>query len=191
MRRRPRAAAATLAAVGLALSGCGDRAGSGGEETGGPDAARAAAASREVPPRGARDRIVRVVDGDTVRLRSLGRTRLIGIDTPEVFFGRECFGRAASNFTRRLLPPGTKVRRDFDVERRDRYGRALVYLWRERRGVFVNAAIVRAGYGVPLTIPPNVRHADLFVRLAREAREAERGLWSPRTCGGDPDRRVR
>jgi hypothetical protein len=41
-----------------------------------------------------RDTVVRVVDGDTVVLRSAGKSRLIGVDTPEVF------GRP------RLLRPG-------------------------------------------------------------------------------------
>jgi micrococcal nuclease len=28
-----------------------------------------------------------------------------------------------------------------------------------------------------MTVPPNVRHQALFVKLQRDAREAERGLW--------------
>lgn len=31
----------------------------------------------------------------------------------------------------------------------------------------------------------NVRHADLFVTLEREARESDRGLWSSEACNGD------
>ena len=49
-----------------------------------------------------------------------------------------------------------------DVEERDRYGRLLAYVYRARDGLFVNAALVRRGYAVPLTIPPNVTHADEF-----------------------------
>ena len=29
-----------------------------------------------------------------------------------------------------------------------------------------------------MTVPPNVRHQALFVKLQRDAREAGRGLWS-------------
>lgn len=32
------------------------------------------------------------------------------IDTPEVYFEPECYGRQASAATKRLLPPGTLVR---------------------------------------------------------------------------------
>lgn len=50
-------------------------------------------------------------------------------------------------------------------------------------GEFVNAALTARGYAVPLTIPPNVRHADLFARLAREARDAKLGLWAEKAPG--------
>jgi micrococcal nuclease len=120
------------------------------------------------------ERVVRVVDGDTVVLSRSGRSRLIGVDTPEVFGRHECFGRQASAFTRRRLQ-GRRVRVRLGVEPRDRYGRALVYLWHGER--LFNADLVRLGYATPMTIPPNVQYADRFVRLAREARRANRGLW--------------
>ena len=133
-------------------------------------------------PRDARTAAVeRVSDGDTVVLAGLGRSRLIGIDTPEVFGPDECFGRRASAYVKRLLPEGTRVRYRLGVEERDRYGRPLVYVWLEDRR-FLNALLVREGYATPLTIPPNVDYAKRFAALARRAREAGRGLW--RACGG-------
>jgi micrococcal nuclease len=133
------------------------------------------------------DQVVRVVDGDTVVLRSAGKSRLIGVDTPEVFGGRECFGREASAFAKRLLRVGLRVGVERDVEERDRFGRTLVYL-RLPDGRSFNELLVAEGYAVPLTIPPNVRHAERFRELARRARERAAGLWSSRSCGGDPDR---
>ena len=38
--------------------------------------------------------------------------------------------------------------------------------------------VVRRGYAQVMTIPPNVKHQGLFLKLQREAREAGRGLWS-------------
>jgi len=133
------------------------------------------------------DQVVRVVDGDTVALRSAGKSRLIGVDTPEVFGSQECFGREASAFARRLLRPGLRVRVEPDVEQRDRCGRALVYL-RLPDGRSFNELLVAEGFAVPLTIPPNVRHAGRFRELARRARERSVGLWSAGSCGGDADR---
>ena len=122
----------------------------------------------------------RVVDGDTVVLSGIGKARLIGIDTPEVFGEAECYGRAASDYAKRVLRRDTPVRYRLGVERRDRYGRALIYLWL-RDGRFFNAMLARDGYATQLTIPPNVEYADRFRTLVREAREAHRGLWG--SCG--------
>jgi micrococcal nuclease len=123
-----------------------------------------------------RDTIARVTDGDTVVLERLGRTRLIGIDTPEVHPVEECFGRAAADRMAQLVPPGTRVRYAFDRERRDRYGRALVFLF--KGDAQINAALVREGYALPLRVPPNTSEAERFDRLARDARRHDRGLWS-------------
>jgi len=135
------------------------------------------------------DEVVRVVDGDTVVLRSAGKSRLIGVDTPEVFGEQECYGREASAFAKRILRPGLRVGVERDVEDRDRYGRTLIYLRLPDRRSF-NELLVSEGVAVPLTIPPNVRHAERFRTLARSARDRGAGLWSARACGGDPDRPV-
>ncbi len=107
--------------------------------------------------------------------------RLIGVDTPEVYGRVECFGREASAFVRRLVPVGSTVRYRLGVEQRDRYGRALAYVWL-RDGRFLNALLVERGYAQPLTIPPNVDYAARFRAAARRAREAGRGLWARSGC---------
>jgi endonuclease YncB( thermonuclease family) len=137
-----------------------------------------------------RDEVVRVVDGDTVVMGAAGKSRLIGVDTPEVFGGQECFGREASRFAKRVLRPGLRVGVERDVEERDRYGRALIYV-RLPDGRSFNELLVAEGFAVPLTIPPNVRHAERLRELARWARERAAGLWSSRSCDGDPDLLVR
>ena len=123
--------------------------------------------------------VERVVDGDTIVVRGVGRVRLIGVDTPEtVSPGRpvEFFGREASAFAKRLLE-GRPVRLEYDRERTDRYGRTLAYVHLED-GTFANAEIVRRGYGHAYTRFP-FRYLDRFRRLEREARAAGRGLWNP------------
>jgi micrococcal nuclease len=129
--------------------------------------------------------VVRVVDGDTIRVRLGDRTervRYIGIDTPEsVKPGTpvQCYAKRASAANEALVA-GQRVRLVGDVEHRDRYGRLLAYVYRAGDGAFVNALLVRDGYARTLTIAPNVAHAAEFARLARGAREAGRGLW--RAC---------
>jgi micrococcal nuclease len=132
-------------------------------------------------PAGARTAVVeRVVDGDTVELAGVGKARLIGVDTPEVYGGAECFGRQASAYAKRLLD-GRRVRYEVGPGERDRYGRLLVLLWLEDGRSF-NALLVSRGYAQPLTVPPDDEHAARFVALARRARERGVGLWAPGAC---------
>lgn len=133
--------------------------------------------------------VQRVVDGDTLVVETGGvqeHVRLIGIDTPEsVKAGTEveCYGKEASANTEELLPEGTAVVLERDIEARDRYDRLLAYVYRASDGVFVNLAMVDQGYAQPATYPPNVAHTEEFVAAGRVARESGRGLWG--ACGGD------
>lgn len=130
-----------------------------------------------------RAQVLRVVDGDTIRVRLDGRTervRYIGIDTPESVkpgTAVQCFAKRASAANAALVA-GRSVRLVADVEERDRYGRLLAYVYREPDGAFVNARLVRDGYARTLTIAPNVAHARELADLARAARREHRGLWS-------------
>ncbi len=124
--------------------------------------------------------VVEVVDGDTIRVDLDGQetaVRLIGIDTPErdgPYTSRECYGEEASGFTHDSLA-GRTVELDFDVERTDRYGRTLAYVWLD--GALFNERLVRSGYAVVTTFPPNVRYVGRFTAAQRRARDEQRGLW--------------
>lgn len=127
-------------------------------------------------------RVVRVIDGDTIQVCCVAgkkeKVRYIGINTPETKHavkGVEYYGKEAAEANRKLVADKT-VRLEFDVDRRDKYGRLLAYVYLED-GTFVNALLVQNGYAQIMTIPPNVTHQELFLRLQREAREAGRGLW--------------
>jgi len=124
--------------------------------------------------------VTRVVDGDTAILEGLGRSRLIGIDTPEVHGRVECFGAEASRFAERTLE-GQRVRYEIGAEARDRYDRALVYVWLAD-GRLVNELLVARGFARTLAIVPNVRFAARLDARGREARLAERGLWAAAAC---------
>ena len=126
--------------------------------------------------------VVRVVDGDTINVQLADRVekiRYIGINAPEIHHpikGAELGGRAAAQVNRGLVI-GRRVRLELDVQPRDRYGRLLAYVW--VGDTMVNAELVRLGYAQVMTVPPNVRYQDLFLKLQREARDASRGLWRP------------
>jgi micrococcal nuclease len=125
--------------------------------------------------------VVRVVDGDTIHVRvdgQLEKVRYIGVNTPEVHHpskGEEPGGREAHAVNRRLVE-GKRVRLELDVQSRDRYGRLLAYVW--IGDTMINAELVRLGYAQVMTVPPNVRHQALFLKLQRDARQSNRGLWT-------------
>jgi len=136
--------------------------------------------------------VVRVVDGDTLDVDLGGstvRVRLLGIDTPETVDENrpvQCFGHEASSYLTQLLPKGSGVRLERDVEARDRYGRLLVYLYRQDDGVFVNAALLEGGYATTLSIAPNTVRARDFEVLRVEAQHDKRGLWGACPSFGSP-----
>jgi micrococcal nuclease len=130
-------------------------------------------------------RIHFVPDGDTVWLANGERVRLVQIDAPEAQGSeRECYGAAARAVLRRLAPPGTTVRVEADprLDQVDRFGRLLRYVFRGR--VNLNLELVREGAAtVWFYRGDRGRYASAFLRAAREARAARRGLWGacPRT----------
>lgn len=139
-------------------------------------------------------KVVRVIDGDTIEVAYVAgaqlpatRVRLIGINTPESTTRVEPFGKEASAYTEQQLE-GKTVWLEKDVSETDRYGRALRYVWltkppaeptdKDIRTHLFNAILVLAGYAQVATYPPDVKYVDYFIRFQREAREANRGLWS-------------
>lgn len=118
-----------------------------------------------------RARVTQVVDGDTVALEGVGRTRLIGVDTPEE--GR-CYDNAATAFTRSRLD-GQLVRYEVGVEPEDRYGRTLAYVYRGDE--MHNLALLEGGYAKVLTIPPNDKFAARFERAERSAESTSTGRF--------------
>ncbi len=159
--------------------------------------------------------VKRAVDGDTLELENGEKVRLIGIDTPEMHESNKLrrdslrsgqdvdaikkLGLRAYEFTKNLVE-GRRVKLEFDVEKKDKYGRSLAYAFMhyganepakesfdsakhpdyfiDKRGIFVNATIIKAGYASLMTFPPNVKYADLFLGLYQEARQSQRGLWA-------------
>jgi micrococcal nuclease len=127
--------------------------------------------------------VTKVVDGDTFWVNdgtSKGlKIRLIGVDAPESrkTFKKEVgyYGKEAKIYLTKLLIR-KKVRLEYDLNRTDQYGRTLAYVYLED-GTFVNAELVEKGFAMTLTVPPNVKFANEFLKLQTEARQNKRGLW--------------
>jgi micrococcal nuclease len=140
-------------------------------------------------------KILRVTDGDTLKVNYKGKeesVRLIGIDAPESKINKKArndaqrsgedlktitaMGKEATKFVKSLVKPGDTVTIEFDVQKRDKYGRLLAYVYLSD-GKMLNEEIVKDGYANLMTIPPNVKYQERFLKVYREARENRRGLW--------------
>jgi micrococcal nuclease len=128
--------------------------------------------------------VTQIIDGDTIYVALGGttyRVRYIGMDTPE----RGDYFLDDATEANRGLVEGQQVILVKDVSETDRFGRLLRYVYLED-GTFVNAELVRQGYAVIATFPPDVRHQALLLELEREAREADQSLWTQSSGSNQP-----
>lgn len=132
--------------------------------------------------------VVKVHDGDTVSVILNSRkekVRLIGIDAPEI--GQQPWGEETKKYLESLLSSsGWKIKLEYDVERRDKYGRILAYL-RTADGKLINLQMVRSGYAMLFTVPPNVRYVNELKAAQQEARERKLGIWGVRGLKERPE----
>lgn len=128
-------------------------------------------------------RVAEVIDGDTVALATGRLVRYIGMDAPEVrhrehgrwVYDPEPFGVAALEENRRLVE-GRPVRLRFDVERTDRFGRLLAYVFVD--DLMVNEQLVREGLARAHRYGRNAAMAARLEAAERDARAARRGMWA-------------
>lgn len=122
-------------------------------------------------------KVTKVIDGDTLELEGGQKVRYIGIDTPETKHpakGVQCFGKEAAAKNKELIE-GKEAIIEKDVSETDRYGRLLRYVY--IGNLFINDYLVREGYALASTYPPDVKYQDQFREAEKEARENNRGLW--------------
>lgn len=134
-------------------------------------------------------KVQEVIDGDTiVVVLADGReekVRFIGVNTPEISGQVQPYGLEAKAYTEKRLD-GRRIYLELDTAERDKYGRLLAYVWLERprntsvseiRDKMFNAELLLEGYAQVMTVPPNVKYAEIFKQLENEARNARKGLW--------------
>ena len=138
------------------------------------------------PAAGKQATVTSVADGDTIEVRVGNRTedvRLIGIDTPEIYFGAECGAAGASRSIKRMLGAGDRVKliRDRSQDNRDAYDRLLRYV--EVRGRDIGRKQIRKGWAKPYVFESPFRRLGSYRRARDQARSRNRGVW--RRCGGE------
>ena|SRR3989344_4656698 len=116
--------------------------------------------------------VVRVVDGDTIKIDGGESVRLIGINSTER--GKECYAEAKQKLTE--LVDGKIVFLEKDVENRDKYGRLLRYVY--LGGNFVNIEMAETGNAYAYEYPPSVRYSEKIAKAEEKAQAGHVGcLW--------------
>jgi len=123
--------------------------------------------------------VKKVIDGDTVILADNDRVRYIGINTPEIKNRykekEEPYGPEAKEFNRTLVEDKW-VKLEFDIEKRDRYGRLLAYVYAGDK--FVNGMLIREGLAKAYPFEPNTKYKQRFRDYEKEAKDGRKGIWS-------------
>lgn len=127
-------------------------------------------------------KVLKVIDGDTIDVKiikgSKKRIRLIGIDTPEVYGGTDCWGPQASTWLKKRLPRGTRVQLTSDPSQdlEDRYNRLLRYV--HKGGTDMNKAQVRAGNAKVYVYDNDpFQRTKAYKSAQSKAKRANAGLW--------------
>ena len=116
--------------------------------------------------------------GDTVVLTAGQQVRYIGINAPEIDHDNhkaQPWGYQARSFNKKLVL-SQKIRLEYDVERSDRYGRLLAYVFLED-GSFVNARLLQTGLAFYLYRKPNLKYRNLLLHAQQKAMVSKKGMW--------------
>jgi micrococcal nuclease len=145
-------------------------------------------------PGGLVSAIVRdVLNGHTIEVAVSGvvkRVNLIGVNAPlppQPDQPGECFGaEAAAGLADILGLDGQFVLLETDETQGelDRQGQLLSYMWLPD-GRMVNYEMIARGYAFSESFNLPYAYQEVFAQVGGEAREDQRGLWSPETCNGE------
>ncbi len=115
--------------------------------------------------------VKQVLNSNTIILDNDKVVKYIGVEK----VSSELFSRNAYEFNKSLVE-GKKIRLEFDELSYDDKGNILAYVFLD--DVFINAKIIEQGYGSVFIISPNIKYADMLIKLEREARSTKIGMWS-------------
>ena len=124
-----------------------------------------------------KERVSRVVDGDTIKLRNGETVRYLDIDTPETVHPTkpvECYGPDSDDHNNKLVN-GKVVYLYVGANAKDKYGRTLAYVFTNNS--FVNGELVSEGFA---TVRSYGQPGELFENLMefqKKARLLDKGLW--------------
>lgn len=128
-------------------------------------------------------KVVRVVSGQSLEVLGMAeqpnlisQVRLIGIDAPDL--RQQPWGDDAKEALEALIGSIEQpVTLEFDIEPKDKIGRTLAYVWKDK--VLLNEQIVKLGYALFVARSPNHKYDSLLERAQQWARLMGQGIWNP------------
>lgn len=125
-------------------------------------------------------RVVKVQDGDTLKLVDGRSVRVLGINAPEITVGQkhgQPLGQESlANARQFVARAGGEVRLGFDAETRDHYGRWLAHVY-DKSGRNFAVEQIRAGMAFQVTVPPNRAQESCLASIEWRARKNPTGVW--------------
>ncbi|MDF5718957.1 MAG: thermonuclease family protein [Rhizonema sp. PD37] len=104
----------------------------------------------------------------------VSQVRLLAIDAPDL--QQRPWGDDAKLRLEELIG-GQRVILEFDLEEKDKFGRTLAYLWKDK--VLLNEQLVKDGYALFVMRSPNHKYDQRLERAQQWARLVGLGIWNP------------
>lgn len=126
-------------------------------------------------------KVVRIVSGQTFEVLGMGdqpnlisQVKLIGIEVPDL--RQRPWGEDAKSSLESLIGDQS-VMLEFDLEAKDKIGRTLAYIWKDK--VLLNEQMVRNGKALFIARSPNHKYDLKLERAQHWARLMGEGIWNP------------
>ncbi len=137
----------------------------------------------QLPNNEAQVKVARVVSGQSLEVigmaeqpNLISQVRLVGIDAPDL--RQRPWGYAAKEQLENLIGGAEQsVTLEFDLETKDKIGRTLAYVWKNK--VLLNEELVKQGNAIFVERSPNHKYNQRLERAQQWARLMGQGIWNP------------
>ncbi|MBC6431344.1 thermonuclease family protein [Nostoc sp. HG1] len=137
----------------------------------------------QLPNNEAQVKVARVVSGQSLEVvgmaeqpNLISQVRLVGIDAPDL--RQRPWGDAAKEQLENLIGGAEQsVTLEFDLETKDKIGRTLAYVWKNK--VLLNEELVKQGNAIFVERSPNHKYNQRLERAQQWARLMGQGIWNP------------
>jgi micrococcal nuclease len=128
-------------------------------------------------------KVARVVSGQTLEVLGLAeqpnlisQVRLVGVEAPDL--RQRPWGDAAKDALETMIGGAEQyVKLEFDVQAKDKIGRTLAYVWKDK--VLLNEQLVKQGNALFVGRSPNHKYDQLLDRAQQWSRLMGQGIWNP------------